>query len=104
MSSPEKPTILVVDDTPVNLKLMTELLRGHYRIKVATGGKRALKIAFESAPDLILLDIMMPGMDGFEVCRKLKEFDETRKIPVIFVTAMDEQADEEKGFKLGAVD
>ena len=67
------PTVLVVDDTPDNLVLMAELLKGRYRVKVAPNGERALKIAqTEPAPDLVLLDIMMPGMDGYEVCRQLK--------------------------------
>jgi CheY-like chemotaxis protein len=97
--------ILVVDDVPENIAVLVELLRSEHRLQIATFGEQALMLATgDSPPDLVLLDIMMPGMDGFEVCRKLKEYEETRRIPVIFVTAMDEEVNEEKGFKLGAVD
>ena len=97
--------IHVVDDVPSNITILVELLRSEHTIKVATFGEKALLLAFaDSPPDLILLDVAMPGMDGFEVCSKLKEFEETRRIPVIFVTAMDDHVNEEKGFKLGAVD
>ena len=100
-----RPSILVVDDTPENLQLMSALLKDLYRVKVANGGERALKIAAgEGAPDLILLDIMMPEMDGYAVCQRLKADPATREIPVIFLTAKSEVADEEKGFALGAVD
>jgi putative two-component system response regulator len=101
----EKPTILVVDDTPENLSLMQFLLRDLYKLKGANNGERGLEIAqAEPAPDLILLDIMMPGMDGYEVCQRLKSNPRTADIPVIFLTARSEQGDEEKGFALGAVD
>ncbi|MCX7186894.1 MAG: SpoIIE family protein phosphatase [Methylophilales bacterium] len=100
-----KPSILVVDDTPANLTLMTGLLQDDYQVRAATSGEKALKIAFsDNPPDLILLDIMMPEMDGHEVCRRLKADDKTREIPIIFLTAMSEAEDEEKGLKLGAVD
>jgi len=100
-----KPTILVVDDTPDNIDLLCDILGESYRTKVATSGERALKIANGDAkPDLILLDIMMPGMSGYEVCMALKANDATRDIPVIFVTAMSEVTDEQKGLELGAVD
>lgn len=100
-----KPSILVVDDTPANLTLMTGLLQDTYQVRAATSGERALKIASADAPpDLILLDIMMPEMDGYEVCRRLKADPRTSEIPVIFLTAMTEVEDEEKGLKLGAVD
>ncbi|MGZ3184320.1 MAG: response regulator [Telluria sp.] len=100
-----KPTILVVDDTPDNIDLLCDILAGDYRTKVATSGERALRIANgEHKPDLILLDIMMPGMSGYEVCMALKAGEQTRDIPVIFVTAMGEVADEQKGLSLGAVD
>jgi putative two-component system response regulator len=101
----DHPVILVVDDTPDNLKLMSGLLRDRYRLRVANGGERALAIAqSEPLPDLILLDIMMPGMDGYEVCRRLKQEPSTRHIPVIFLTAKTDTADEEMGLQLGAVD
>jgi putative two-component system response regulator len=98
-------TVLVVDDTPDNLFLMKNLLKDHYRIKVASSGEQALKIASSApTPDLILLDIMMPDMDGYEVCQRLKHSPDTRGIPVIFLTARSDVEDEEKGLGLGAVD
>ena len=101
----ERTTILVVDDTPDNLALMSSLLKDAYKVKVANGGEKALKIAAsDSPPDLILLDIMMPGMDGYEVCRRLKSDPRTMNIPVIFLTARSEVEDEKKGLELGAVD
>ncbi len=103
----EKPiaTVLVVDDTPDNLSLMGGLLRDHYHVKVANQGEKALKIAQgEHPPDLVLLDIMMPGMDGYEVCRRLKANLHTRDIPVIFLTARADMEDERLGLELGAVD
>ena len=100
-----KPVILVVDDTPDNLALMSGLLRDTYRVKVATGGEKALAIAAgEAKPDLILLDIMMPGIDGYEVCRRLKADPSTRDIPVVFLTAKVEVEDEKRGLEMGAVD
>lgn len=101
----EKRTILVVDDTPENIDILDEILGKDYIIKAALSGEKALKIAgAETPPDLILLDIMMPFMDGYEVCRRLKASDATKKIPVIFITTKGEVADEEKGFKIGALD
>ncbi|HPL67467.1 MAG TPA: response regulator [Smithellaceae bacterium] len=101
----QQQTILVVDDTPDNLTMITSLLRNLYRVKIAVSGKKALQIAFsDEPPDLILLDIMMPEMDGYEVCRQLKNDSETRDIPVIFLTAKTEVEDEVKGFELGAAD
>ncbi len=98
-------TILVVDDTPENLKLMAGLLRDDYSVKVANSGEKSLAIAQTPPfPDLILLDIMMPGMDGYEVCRRLKANPATKGIPVIFLTAMTEDQDETQGFEAGAVD
>ena len=105
MSSVEKPTILIVDDTPDNITLLCSLLGDRYRNKVATNGPKALKIAeAKPHPDLILLDIMMPDMDGYEVCEILKTNAQTKDIPVIFLTAKTQEADETKGFELGAVD
>ncbi len=101
----EKATLLVVDDTPENLMLISNLLKTHYRIKVANNGHNALKISSgEVQPDLILLDIMMPEIDGYEVCRRLKADPKTVDIPVIFLTAKNEGDDEALGFQLGAVD
>ena len=104
-ASASKPTILVVDDTPDNIDLLRAVLEDDYRTKIAVNGERALKIAAGSdQPDLILLDIMMPGMSGYDVCRALKADAATANIPVIFVTAMSEVADEQLGLALGAVD
>ena len=105
MASATQATILVVDDTPSNITVLMEILRGDYRILAAINGEQALKIAGgEPLPDLILLDVMMPGMSGHEVCERLKAESRTRKIPVIFVTAMNQVDDEARGFALGAVD
>jgi serine phosphatase RsbU (regulator of sigma subunit) len=100
-----KSRILVVDDTPANIKILADLLRKDYLLSVATSGADALEIAgSEDRPDLVLLDIMMPEMDGYEVCRRLKADPRTKDVPVIFVTAMSEVDDETRGFSLGAVD
>ena len=108
MSSSEtgdKPTILVVDDTPDNLTLVSNLLKGDYRVRVAISGEKALKIALsENPPDLILLDVMMPVMDGYEVCEQLRSNALTAHIPIIFLTAKSEVEDERKGLSLGASD
>jgi putative two-component system response regulator len=104
-TSPSKATILLVDDTPANIDVLRSILRDDYQVKVATSGERALKIAHSvPLPDLILLDIMMPLMDGYEVCALLKADYRTRHIPVIFVTAMGETEDETRGFDVGGVD
>ncbi|OSM02204.1 HD domain-containing phosphohydrolase [Magnetofaba australis] len=97
-------TVLAVDDTPENLHVFKELLSADYRVQVATNGVTALKISATQRPDLILLDIMMPGMDGYEVCRHLKSDPHTASIPVIFVTAMSDVMDEHRGLEAGAVD
>lgn len=99
-----KPRILVVDDTPANIKVLSEVLRHDYELSVATDGDQALELASQQPPDLVLLDIMMPGMDGYEVCRRLKANPATAQAPVIFVTAMTREGDEAKGLDLGAVD
>ena len=99
------PTILVVDDTPENLMVLGELLQPTYRVRATVSGQHALQIAAsDPRPDLILLDVMMPGMDGYAVLECLREGARTRDIPVIFVTAMDTTEDEQLGFDLGAVD
>ncbi|MEI6387178.1 MAG: response regulator, partial [Spirochaetota bacterium] len=99
------PTILVVDDQQQNLVIMGDLLMGDYMVKIATRGETALRIArSDRKPDLILLDIMMPVMDGYEVCRQLKADPATSVIPVIFLTARIDEEDERKGLSLGAVD
>ncbi len=97
-------TVLLVDDIPANIKILVGALRESYRLIVATNGIDAVRAALEKKPDLILLDVMMPGMDGYEVCKCLKAKKETVDIPIIFVTAMSEEKDETRGFLLGAVD
>jgi len=104
MESVERPVLLLVDDTPVNLLLLTRMLEKDYTINSARNGQEALDSAFSNPPDLILLDVMMPDMDGFEVCRRLKDIPATTHIPVIFITAKHEIEDEERGFALGAAD
>ena len=99
-----KPVILAVDDTPENLDVVRGILGSHYTVKVAINGPMALKVVEKQPPDLILLDIMMPGMSGYEVCEQLKSNPETQHIPVIFLTAMEQTKDESSGFELGAAD
>lgn len=100
----EKPTILIVDDTPANLSLLAGLLKDQYRIKVANNGTKALALAEADTPDLVLLDIMMPEMDGYEVCRRMKKMETMAHVPILFLTAKSSQEDEEMGFEAGAVD
>jgi putative two-component system response regulator len=100
-----KPTVLIVDDAPDNLMLMNELLQDRYEIKLANSGRTALRIAGQAPlPDLILLDVMMPEMDGYTVCRQLKTNPDTAEIPIIFLTAKNQAEDEQRGFQEGAVD
>ena len=99
------PIVLIVDDVPTNIRILADALKKDYRIKVASNGEDALERAqLEPHPDLILLDVMMPNLDGYEVCRRLKSNPVTQSIPVIFVTAKSAEEDEELGFKLGGVD
>jgi len=101
----KQKTILIVDDSPENIHVLTGVLSPYYKTKAAINGKIAIKIACsENKPDMILLDIMMPDLDGYAVCRYLKQFPETAKIPIIFISAKNEIKDEEKGFDLGCVD
>jgi adenylate cyclase len=105
MAQEEKPSILIVDDTPENIRILVSLLKDEFRTLVATNGAKALEHATgPNPPDLVLLDIMMPEMDGYEVCRRLKADPQTAEIPVIFITAMSEVDDEARGLGLGAVD
>ena len=104
MKTETSPTILVVDDTPTNAALLNRFLNRDYRVKLANNGIKALQLIAAEPPDLILLDIMMPDMDGYEVCRRLKADPVTQHIPVIFLTAKSETEDEEEGFAAGAVD
>lgn len=97
-------TVLVVDDTPTNIDVVKGILAESYFVQAAVSGKMALQIIARKKPDLILLDIMMPDMDGYEVCRRLKDNQETHDIPIIFLTAKVEVDDEARGLELGAVD
>lgn len=98
-------TVLIVDDEPANISLLNEVLKTDYRIMVAKDGKRALLVAQSNPPpDLILLDIVMPELDGYEVLKRLKADEDTKNIPIIFVTSKDKDEDETKGLEMGAVD
>jgi diguanylate cyclase (GGDEF)-like protein len=99
-----KLMILLVDDAPTNIQMLNETLKDGYHLFFATNGRDALRIASESVPDLILLDVIMPDMDGYEVCRTLKTDPILRNVPIIFITAMNQQEDEAIGLELGAVD
>ncbi len=100
----ERPRILIVDDERININMLNALLKTDYKIMVATNGEQAIKAASTGLPDLILLDILMPGIDGYEVCRRLKSNATTHNIPIIFITAMGDSENETMGFALGAVD
>ena len=101
----QKKTVLIVDDAPSNLQMVNSILKGSYNVRIATGGAKALELVKAvPQPDLILLDVMMPGMDGYEVCTRLKADTETHDIPVIFLTGQTEAQDETRGFDVGAVD
>jgi len=104
MNTVNQPLILAVDDEASNLQLLRQILQDHYRLRFAKDGPRALELAREETPDLILLDVMMPGMSGYEVCAALKADPALAAVPVIFVTALNDTADELEGFEAGAVD
>ncbi len=104
MNATPKCTVLIVDDQAANIDVLVGALRDAYQITVARDGKTALEVVADSPPDLILLDIIMPGMNGYEVCRRLKSSELTRVVPVIFLTALADEADEAAGLALGAVD
>ncbi|MBP7562941.1 MAG: response regulator [Candidatus Cloacimonetes bacterium] len=106
MSHQEKALILLVDDIPANLQVLGHLLRDEekYSLAIATNGSNAISLAKKHKPDLILLDIMMPDINGYDVCRQLKSDNETKEIPVIFLTAKTQSDDIVKGFEVGAVD
>lgn len=99
-----RPRILVVDDIPANIKSLKGILANEYEVNFATEWQKGLELAERMKPDLILLDIMMPEMDGYEICRRLKSEPETKDIPVIFITALDGEADEERGLAIGGAD
>ena len=100
----QRPRLLLVDDEPTNLQVLRHILQADYRLLFATDGERALQVAREQRPDLVLLDIMMPNMDGYAVCCALKADAATASIPVIFITALNDSQDETAGFDVGAVD
>lgn len=101
----KRQTVLIVDDIPENIDVLREILKNSYRLKVALNGEEALEIVRSGEPpDLVLLDVMMPRMDGYEACRRMKSDSRTSGVPVIFITAMGEEKDETRGFELGAVD
>ena len=105
LSEPErKPRLLVVDDQPTNIQVMYRVFADDCQVFMATSGEQALRTAREEAPDVILLDVMMPEMDGYEVCQRLKQDSATRDIPVLFVTAHHEPQEETRGLEIGAVD
>lgn len=99
-----KPKVLIVDDTQLNQKLLDHLLRDTYTTRIASDGVEALQAVGDFIPDVILLDVNMPGMDGYEACRQLKANPKTRDIPVLFITAMTDEKDEELGFSVGGSD
>jgi len=99
-----RPTLLLVDDAPINLQVLHHTLHEDYRLLFAKSGQAALDLVCSDRPDLILLDIMMPGLSGYEVCKRLKQQADTASIPVIFVTALADAANEQQGLELGAVD
>lgn len=104
ISGAPKPRVLIVDDMPVNIKLLRELLHDHYAVNFATDGLTALKLAQTVPPDIVLLDISMPEMDGYQVCQELKDSPATSAIPVIFITSQSDENDELEGLSLGAID
>jgi putative two-component system response regulator len=99
-----RPTVLAVDDTPANLNLLSQLLGKQYRVQLAVSGAKALEIAAKRAPDIVVLDVMMPELDGYAVCRRLKADPRTRDVPVIFLTALNGTDDETRGFEAGGAD
>ena len=99
-----QPTILIVDDMQTNLAMLAGILKDDYNIKIAKSGPKAIEIVSQGGINLVLLDVIMPDMDGYEVCSLLKKNEKTKNIPIIFVTGDDSSEGEEKGFKLGAVD
>ena len=101
----DRAKILIVDDERLNLNVLSDLLRQEYKVVLAKNGNQALdRINSDNPPDIVLLDVLMPEMDGYEVLRKIKSIEETKSIPVIFITALDSEHDEARGLEMGAVD
>ncbi len=103
-TAPPRPKIVVIDDMPVNIRILHAVLARDFDVRCATSGQEGLELTARELPDLVVLDVMMPGMDGYEVCRRLKADTVTAQIPVIFITALDEAEEEARGLELGAVD
>jgi putative two-component system response regulator len=103
-TSGEKNRLLIVDDEPINIQILSSILGDDYTLNAATNGRKALELARSQLPDLILLDMMMPDIDGLEVCKTLKSEPATQDIPIIFVTGMSDPENEERGLEAGAVD
>lgn len=104
MMDDKQKVVLVVDDTPENIDVAKEILSSRYKVKAALSGEKGLEICFKKPPDLILLDVMMPDMDGYEVCRYLKNDENTNNIPIILITGISELDEITKGLELGAND
>ncbi|WP_370293628.1 diguanylate cyclase [Thalassolituus sp.] len=104
INNPPLATVLIVDDSPSNIRVMAAVLQERYRVKTAISGQQCIEMAIRHKPDLILLDIEMPGISGYDVCRELKRLSETQDVPIIFVTGRDNIEDEEMGLRVGAVD
>lgn len=104
MDAMEQPKILIVDDVPSNVQILHQILKENYKVLFATSGLKAIELAAQQNPDIILLDVKMPDIDGYEACRRLKQDPATRNIPVIFITALQDTRDEEAGFEAGGVD
>ncbi len=96
--------VLIVDDVKANVDVLVQALRGDYKLSVALSGEDALRVAEKNPPDLVLLDIMMPGLDGYEVCRRLRDREETRKTPVMFLSSLEEVQNKTLGFEVGGND
>jgi PleD family two-component response regulator len=104
MTTPNKISLLIVDDETCNIEIIASIFGNDYEVLFATDGKKALEIALSEKPDLILLDIMMPETDGFQVCRQLRNMPDTEHIPIIFITALDDVNAEVHGLSIGAID
>ncbi|MCP5455385.1 MAG: diguanylate cyclase [Thermotogae bacterium] len=104
MNSEKVSKILIIDDSPIDINIINKILKEEYKTFFAKDGYKGIEVALKELPDIILIDIMMPGMDGYDVCRNLKNYPETKDIPIVFITAKDETEFEEKGLKAGAID
>jgi len=96
--------ILIVDDVKANIDILVDSLKGEYKLSIAIDGENALRNVEKNPPDLVLLDIMMPGIDGYEVCRRLRASERTREIPIMFLSALEDVKDKARGFEMGAND